>query len=128
MAEEVESRGRRCPAPYYPDPLALYYAVARGVALGVEPWRRLGPVMVEDISARHASGGLASPLERSLALVTLASFDGPAGTRADLAEELTAEQRADGSWERATYYGGPFDFWGSEELTTALALEALAAG
>ena len=57
-------------------------------------------------------------------------------TRIDVQERaaqwLVAAQREDGSWPARAFYAGPEPpavhayYWGSEELTTAMCLEALA--
>jgi hypothetical protein len=109
---------------YYPNSLALYYAVARAFRLGVTRFTEARQVCID--ASRRQIEAHASPLTIALGVAVLLSFD-PTSTAVPLGvNQLLASQRDDGSWPRETFYRGYAEFWGSEELTTGFCLEALA--
>lgn len=117
---------------WYDSPFVLWYLFARGLTPLTQ---EAGPLIL----ARLETAKPASALERALAVSTMLRC-GRKPDRADI-EALLADQAADGSWRRAAvYFGGrerrrdgtlapahpDTPRWGSEELTTAYAIEALA--
>jgi hypothetical protein len=117
---------------YYPDALALYYMVSRAYYHGVTGFGICRDAILRKVRARQSNGDEAA-LPVALALCTLANFGAAAGTDTERAVEmLVACQAADGAWARCAFYAGPeppmpHSVWfGSEELTTAFTLEALA--
>jgi hypothetical protein len=112
------AKGEGC-STYYPDQLALYYAVSR--AKNVSCLRENRDTVVRRIISQEP----ADALQAALTANTLMNF-GYKGRELDAAiESLVREQRSDGSWPRVQFYLGPAPFYGSEELTTALSVEAL---
>jgi hypothetical protein len=111
---------------WYPDRLALHYSVARAYANGVGSLRTMRTTIVNDILARQdKSGGFGSDLSTALALNSLHNF-GCRGCQYDAGlQSLLRRQAADGSWAIAAFYRGWKNFYGSSELTTALAVDAL---
>lgn len=108
----------------------MYASVADGFRAGIAEFGQLGPVVVERITNWISSVASPAPLDVAQALLAVQGFDGPAALQHRLAERLLGSQRADGSWVRSVfYYGGPAEVfgWGSESLSTATALRALAA-
>lgn len=117
---------------WYDNRFVLWYLFARGLA----------PLTAEAaplILARLETAKPANALERALMISTMLRC----GHRPDIADiaQLLAEQSGDGSWRRAAvYFGGrerrrdgtlapahpDTPRWGSEELTTAFAVEGLA--
>lgn len=110
---------------YYSSPLALYHAIARAFGAGC---RSLGTATAGIMAAlgRIDPRPLAS-LELALVAATRLTLAPGDATGIAAVHALLERQRNDGSWERHALYGGPFEYWGSEELTTAVALDALRA-
>lgn len=118
---------------YYVSPFALYYAIARAYDSGVTSLGDCRSVILQRLEAhRHTDGtGWGDTMTTALAVCTLAAFgalEAPgwlAGIR-----YLLACQQQDGGFERIAFYAGPEPptphgvYWGSEELTTSLCLEA----
>jgi hypothetical protein len=119
---------------YYEDLLTLYYAISRAAFHGARSLARLAPLLAEKVAAReNRAGWYGNELATALAACTLLNLDltrEPSLARA--AEALVECQQADGSWMRIPFYKGalpgtPARFWfGSESLTTALCVQALA--
>ncbi|XXF80188.1 terpene cyclase/mutase family protein [Myxococcaceae bacterium GXIMD 01537] len=121
---------------YYPDTMSLYHAIARAWAHGGV--RGLGVCrerIEEAIRARRlADGSFGDALATSMGLSTLLTFG---VTTPELVEPalrwLLRAQDAEGGWARCAFYTGPEaphrrNVWfGSEDLTTVIALDALAA-
>jgi hypothetical protein len=57
-----------------------------------------------------------------MALSALLTFDPDAARTGELLRNILGAQRPDGGWDAYAFY----NVWGSEELTTAFCLEALA--
>lgn len=114
---------------YYLDPLALYHAVARAYRHGVAGFAACrASILAKTVEPAGPRGALAAALR----VATRVYFDAdPSSVEADVAHLLSAAS-ADGGFERAAFYSGPEPpaprsvWWGSEELTTAIAVEALA--
>ncbi|WP_158616972.1 prenyltransferase/squalene oxidase repeat-containing protein [Corallococcus exercitus] len=121
---------------YYLEPLSLYYAVSRAYhhgATGLERCREA--VLRKTLARQQPDGSFGSALSSGLALCTLLNYgvkDTEAVTRGTAF--LLRAQQEDGSWAREAFYIGPEPpgphqvWWGSEELTTAFCVEALAKG
>lgn len=110
---------------YYPDPLAVSYFVSRAYACGCAGLGEARDAIIGRVENR-TSAGYGSALAMALAACTLrnAGCDAPVLKRT--LDELLAAQRPDGSWPRSTFYTDQFSFYGSEALTTAMCVEALA--
>ncbi|HEX6203372.1 MAG TPA: hypothetical protein VF100_10235, partial [Thermoanaerobaculia bacterium] len=84
------------------------------------------PVVERVLAEQRDDGSFGAPLETAFAVSTLLdlAWSGPALGRAR--RSLLATQEADGSWPASAFFldfeGG---FYGSREVSTALALEAL---
>ena len=113
---------------YWVDDLSSYYVLSRAFFQGITGLGCCRDRVLHNISARQQEdGSFGDELATALAIASLINFGG--GQRQDLARAagtLLARQRQDGSWPGRTFYidfaGG---FYGSEELTTAFAVEAL---
>ena len=116
---------------WYESPFAIWYFLSRALA-GAAP--EAGRIICE----RIASARPASALEAALAVCALHYWRAPVPT--ELIELLLARQRESGGWPAAPlYHGGrrrlgrrafapphpDTPHWGSEALTTAVAVEAL---
>ena len=115
---------------YYVDPLALDYMVARAFAHGAAGLSASRPAILHRLT--EADEATASPLQTALACCTRLNLDAGGAALERGLERLLDAQGPDGAWPRAAFYCGPEPptrpraWWGSEELTTAFALEALA--
>lgn len=118
---------------YYLDNLALYYAVSRAYFNGVTSLGEARDRIVSNIGAnRRDDGSFGNELLTALALCSLLNYGcGDLEVLGGGVENLVSAQLDDGSWPRIAYYAGPVPpkplarWYGSEELTTALCLEAL---
>lgn len=120
-----EEKQAEC-SPYYFDPLSFYYMVSRAFANGVKALGETRERIVERvISSQGADGSWGNALLTALAVCTLLNFAnrGPGLERG--IEYLMQIQRQDGSWEKIAMFLGREPYYGSEDLTTALCVQAL---
>ena len=119
---------------YYLDDLALYHAVSRAYMNGVTSLGISRDAVISRIAdSRRGDGSWGNELVTALALCSLHNFQcNDIGLFSRSVEYLLASQRSDGGWDRRAFSRGPeppapYSAWaGSEELTTAFCLEALA--
>jgi len=113
---------------YYPNRLALFYMVSRAFKNNVTSLGENRDIIIKStLSYQKEPGVFGSDLEIALALNTLFNFD-YSGKEIDLGiNYLLKRQLANGSWKKSFLFLGPFPwrYYGSEELTTALVIEAL---
>ncbi len=114
--------GSGTPSAFYEDSLALDHSVARAFRHSVPSFEALRRPVVERIERRVAQRGALTALHAAMALSALLTFDPHAALADGLLEQVLASQRPDGGWAASAFY----NVWGSEELTTAFCLEALA--
>lgn len=119
--------GFTAPSIYYSNPLSLPYAVARAFEAGVTSLADMTPAVVAAI-ARQLNGSQArlTPLTSGLGVAAHCTLQPPDGGIDHATAFILQHQQADGLWPREVFYNGPKEFWGSEELTTAICVEALA--
>ena len=125
-----ESRETQCDK-WYENPFAIWYFFSRALA-------GIAPEADARIKERVGTAAPSTALEAALAISSLNYWRFEAGE--DLVSFLLAGQLPSGAWPRAAFYhggrkrrrDGSFDEphpdtprWGSEALTTALAIEAL---
>lgn len=129
----VEGDDAAARSHYYLDPLALHHAVSRAFHAGARSLAASRPAILRKLAARwQAEGSWGSALATALAVCTLLNCMAPdaPGLREGLAH-LLAWQQPDGGFARTAFYAGPEPpaphsvYWGSEELSTSLCLEAL---
>lgn len=131
IVADAINEGRETEATwYYVTPLALYYMVARAFHHGVLGFAACRGTILQRI---QDAGSPDDAMHAALSLATRASF---AGKWDDASERwlhtILSSQTAEGGWPRRAFYTGPEPpaphavWWGSEELTTAFCLEALA--
>jgi hypothetical protein len=108
----------------------VYYMISRAYFMGAPSLTDARRPIVERIAgAAGEDGAVGNALETALAACALLNFEERSTTLDRAVDWLVAAQAADGGWPRLPlYYGGPKRVygWGSEELTTAVAVEALA--
>ena len=112
---------------YYLDEMTLYYAVSRAYAHGASSLSGAREAIIEKVLERSEDdGSFGDELATACAMCSLANFEynGVARLR-DAVRHLEGQQRTNGSWRRVAMYRQPGLYYGSEELTTALCLEAL---
>ncbi len=112
---------------YYLDNMILYYAISRAYAHGTSSLSGAREAIIEKVlQSSRDDGSFGNELATACAVCSLANveYDGVTRLR-DAARYLERQQRADGSWRRVAMFHGSGVYYGSEELTTALCLEAL---
>jgi hypothetical protein len=117
---------------YYPDNLACYYMIARAARHGISDFRELFPAIKERVlERRNPDGGWGDELSTALAVCALHYIDKKERAIETALLHLVNKQQANGCWTRISFYSGPEPpaprsvWFGSEELTTALCIEAL---
>jgi hypothetical protein len=117
---------------YYLDDMTLYYAVSRAYAHGTSSLSGAREAVIKKVlQSRKEDGSFGNELSTACAVCSLANFEYDGVTRLrDAAHYLERRQRADGSWRRVAMWAAMLHqlgvlYYGSEELTTALCLEAL---
>jgi hypothetical protein len=115
---------------WYLNPLTVYYFISRNFDSGINEFDEIRLILINKITSSFKKEGNfgESHLENALAITSLIhlKYDGSEITEA--ASYLINYQSKNGNWKRwGFYYGGVKQFcFGSEELTTAFCLEALA--
>jgi hypothetical protein len=127
LIDTIEGGHERESYLHYLDDMTLYYAVSRAYAHGAQSLSGARGAIVEKVLQRgNDDGSFGDELATACAVCTLANFEYDDGERLERAARyLEGRQRPDGSWRRAAMYLQPGIYYGSEELTTALSIEAL---
>lgn len=122
---------------YYPNPLSLYYFIARAYAGGAGSLKKIKPVLLERITShRDNEGRYGSVMFTALALSALGHLGYIAGgpdSDPDRERQLLSgginfllnSQHQDGSWKKEPFFLGPAPYYGADALTTGFCLEAL---
>jgi hypothetical protein len=127
LIETIEDDHESASYYYYLDDMTLYYAVSRAYAHGASLLGGARAAIIEKVLQRsNDDGSFGDELITACAVCSLANFeyDGVARLR-NAARYLEERQSANGSWPRVAMFCQPGRYYGSEELTTALCLEAL---
>ena len=112
---------------YYPHRLSLYYMLSRAYSEGVLSLEGVRvPVIDRVLRMQNREGAFGNELLTALALCTLLNFHSPTPAMDEAVNHVLRTQRADGSWPRSPMFLGPAPYYGSEDLTTAFCVEALA--
>lgn len=115
---------------WYKNPIVFYYAVSRNYP-SIKELKPIKPIIIKRLMKKLNEDGSfgKSHLDNALVLVTLLNL-GYSGSNLEMGiETLIRTQSKSGHWDRALlFYSGPKKVvgWGSEEITTAFCLEALA--
>ena len=112
---------------YFPDKITVYYLISRAYFNGVKSLTRSRDLILNDlIKFQNTDGSFGNNLTTSLAACTLLNFDYFSDSLIQSISNILASQNPDGSWRKARFCDGGVKYYGSEELTTAICLEALA--
>ena len=124
IADVIDDDGWVKGTRYYQSPEAFLFFCARMVTASPAAAERFGGPLRAALD-RHSLSPDASALEVAMRLGASGRVDAPSG---DLASRLVHEQEADGSWAPFAVYrfGRRHGFFGSSELVTAFAVDALA--
>jgi hypothetical protein len=132
LSRLVESPESELGSWYYPDPLSLDHAVSRAAWHGATSLRGCRERLLARVSDRcTGTGHPQNPLGAALAALTLLNCEAEVDLLDRQMDVILSSQRDDGSWPRVAFYSGPRPplprsvWFGSEELTTALCLEAV---
>jgi hypothetical protein len=127
LIDTIESGRERDSYRYYLEDMTLYYAVSRAFAHGTSSLGGAREAVIEKVLQRSKDdGSFGDELATACAVCSLANFAYNGLTRLrEAVRYLEAHQRANGSWRRVAMFCQPGRYYGSEELTTALCLEAL---
>jgi hypothetical protein len=125
---DIVLNGREdCCSAFYPDPLSFYYMLSRAYCNGAVSLESVRvPVTDRVVRTRDVDGSFGSELLTALAVCTLLNFNRPTPAIPEVVEHILNTQKEDGSWPRTPMFLGPAPYYGSEELTTAFCIEALA--
>ncbi|WP_346239416.1 hypothetical protein ABDK00_006865 [Niabella insulamsoli] len=114
---------------WYLNPLVYYYFIARLVPLKIEPIAAIKDLLIKKIkkAATESAAFQTCDMEVAITLSSLLRLGCKDSDTANYIEHLLFSQKDKGNWERYAFYTLPPKtlFWGSEELTTALCIEAL---
>ncbi len=120
---------------WYPDTVAIYYAIARATSRAAPALERSRPILAERIlNLRDEDGGFGNILETAQAVSALCNTGRPESLDAKLlVEKFASTQREDGSWPELLAFGDQYLKWGavgqighgSEAVTSAFCIEAL---
>jgi len=127
LVNTIKNSHERDSYQYYLDNITLYYTVSRAYARGTSLLSGAREAVIEKVlQASKDDGSFGNELTTACAVCSLANFEYDGLTRlGDAARYLERQQRPDGSWRRVAMFRGSSLYFGSEELTTALCLEAL---
>ena len=127
LIETIENDREDDSYSYYLDAITLYYTVSRAYAHGATSLGGARARIIEKVLQRsNDDGSFGDELATACSVCSLANFEYEDVTRLrQAARYLEEQQSANGSWRRVAIFCQPGRYYGSEELTTALCLEAL---
>lgn len=112
--------------PYFPGRLALYYILSRAYFNRIHSLKKSRDLILNKIIPMQLEdGSFGSVLSTAFAVCTFINFNFLNDSIQKALEFIITKQRKDGSWLRERFCDGGIYYYGSEELTTAICLEAL---
>jgi hypothetical protein len=127
LIDTIESGRESDSYYYYLNDMTLYYTVSRAYANGASSLAGAKEAILKNVLLRSKDdGSFGDELTTACAVCSLVNCEYKGVTRLrDAARYLQEHQSANGSWRRVAMFCQPGRYYGSEELTTALCLEAL---
>lgn len=113
---------------YYKNPFVFYYFVSRLVLFGIQPLADIKKLIAHKLKSlvQTTENKTRCDLELALAISSLLMLREPVDQVAGQVRELLQRQNTNFYWKRHAFYSTSRGyFWGCEELTTALCIEAL---
>jgi hypothetical protein len=122
VENKLEDKGNR----YFPANMAFYYLFSRAYYNNIHA---LGEskdlILTRLLSKQHSDGSFGSILSTAFAICTFLNFNAWSPSLDNSVEYIALYQNSSGSWPIQTFFLGMQNHYGSEELTTAICLEAL---
>lgn len=123
--------------PYYLTDLCLYYFMSRAYFHSARSLKKAKDAVLNKTISLQQDGSFGDDLSTALAVCTLLNYEYSDDATLNRAiESIVEHQREDGAWSKIAMAWTGVDgetsgdwlaaYWGSEELTTALCIEALA--
>lgn len=132
LIQVVETDAFQQRSPYYDSPFAFIYCLTRAYADGYNSTLGSAVTGIKDylLHAKERNKLCGDPLEGALAAVGLLNCGGKTTESTQAVEYLLSMQEEDGGWPIGIFHtDGPYTeyriAYGSRELTTAIALEAV---
>jgi hypothetical protein len=111
--------------PYYPGLTSLYYAVGRAYLHGAESMAPVSDPVVDRVVGLLRSG-MKDELAVALGACAMMDYGYTGNALPGAVCSLLDSQGRDGAWPIRPAFLGPAPYYGSAELTTAIAIEAVA--
>lgn len=111
---------------YFPDKLTVYYLLSRAYFNGISSLKKSRDSIVSKILAiQKDNGSFGDALATALAVCTLLNFQHFDLSIYEAIKFLISAQAENGSWPKSSFFISTCSHYGSEELTTAICIEAL---
>ncbi len=124
---DIVQNNKEADCSNYYDRLAFYYMLSRAYFSGVTLLGKTREAVLERIiAAQDNHGTFDTALAAALTVCSLLNFNHSTWPLLGTITTIQKTQCKDGSWHKSPLYLGPAPYYGSEELTTALCVEALA--
>ncbi|MCX8128705.1 MAG: hypothetical protein N3I35_01240 [Clostridia bacterium] len=112
--------------PYFPNKYVLYYLISRAFYNGVASLGKVKDIILHRIREDVVQSGFQTALTAGYMICTFLNFGAFDTLLHEAVEYLLKTQGQEGSWQRERFCDEPVRCYGSEELTTAICIEALA--
>ncbi len=111
---------------YYPDQITFYYLLSRAYFNGVYSLGKSKKLIISRIkSIQKDDGTVGDVLSTALAVCTLFNFADFDPNVSQAIKYIINAQAENGSWQKIGFFLDAYRYYGSEELTTAICIEAL---
>lgn len=111
---------------FYPDEISLYYMVSRAYVNNISCFVSVRDSIINRIlNTQKPNGFFGNDMISALSICTLLNFNYTGENLNNAIRYLCEKQDVKGCWAKAYFFLGPAPYYGSEELTTALCIEAL---
>jgi hypothetical protein len=112
---------------YFPNRFVIYYLVSRAYFNGVYALKESKDIIINKILSRQEYDYEPQDnLSKAFAICTLLNFDYFSQKINVWMQCIIDTQKLNGSWEKASFFKDFRNYYGSEELSTAICLEAIA--